>query len=39
MIRKVLEEFRIEDAERLEWKSRFLTIKNRFFRKLSDYEE
>ena len=40
MIRKVLEEFRTKKTEKLKWKLRFLTIKNRsFFRNLSDYEE
>ena len=39
MIRKVLEEFWAEKTEELERELRFLTIKNRSFRNLSDYEE
>ena len=39
MIRKVLEEFKTEKAEELEWKLRFLTLINRSFKKLSEYEE
>ena len=39
MIRKVLEEFKTEKAEELEWKLRFLTLLNRSFKKLSEYEE
>ena len=39
MTRRVLEEFKIEKTEELERKLRFLTVKNRSFKKLSDYEE
>ena len=39
MIRKVLEEFWAEKTEELERELRFLTIKNRSFRNLSDYKE
>ena len=39
MIRKVLYEFKTEKTEVLKWKSRFLTLTNRSFKKLRDYEE
>ena len=39
MTRKALEKFKIEKTEELERKLRFLTVINRSFRKLSDYEE
>ena len=39
MINKVLEEFRREKTEDLEWKFKFLTVKCRLFKDLSDYEE
>ena len=34
-----MEEFRTEKTEELEWQLKFLTIKNRSFKNLSDYEE
>ena len=39
MIRKVLYEFKTGKTEVLQWKSRFLTLTNRSFKKLRDYEE
>ena len=39
MIRKVLDELRLEKKEEKEWKLKFLTAKNRLFKNLSDYEE
>ena len=39
MIKKVLYEFKTEKTEVLKWKSRFLTLTNRSFKKLRDYEE
>ena len=39
MIRKVSAEYRTKKTEELEWELRFLTIKNRYSRNLSDYEE
>ena len=39
MIRKVLYEFKTEKTEVLKLKSRFLTLTNRSFKKLRDYEE
>ena len=38
-IRKVYQEFKTEKAEELKWDLRFLTIENRCFRNLSNYEE
>ena len=39
IIKKVLKEFKTEKTEELEWKLKFLTLKYRFFKYLSDYEE
>ena len=39
MIKKVLDKFRTEKTEELEWKLKLLTVKCRFFKGLSDYEE
>ena len=39
IVRKDLKEFKTEKAEDLENELRFLTVKNRSFRKLRDYEE
>ena len=39
MIRKVLYEFKTEKTEVLKLKSRFLTLTNRSFKELRDYEE
>ena len=39
MTEKVLEGFKTEKTEELENKLRFLTVKNRYVRNLSDYEE
>ena len=39
MIRKVLDEFKTEKTEELNWKVRFLTLRNRSFKKQSNYEE
>ena len=39
MITKVLEEFKTKMTEELEWKLKFLTVKCRIFKDLSDYEE
>ena len=39
MTRKELEELKIEKAEELEGKLRFLTVTNKSFRKLVDYDE
>ena len=39
IIKKVLEEFKTEKAEELEWNLKFLTLKCRFFKCLNDYEE
>ena len=37
--KKVLEEFKTEKTEELEWKLKFVTLKCRFFKQWSDYEE
>ena len=39
MIRKVLDEFKTEKTEELNWKVRFLTLRKRSFKKQSNYEE
>ena len=39
VIKKVLEEFKTKNTEELQWNLRFLTLKYRFFKSLSDYEE
>ena len=39
MTKKALEGFKTEKTEELENKLRFLTVKNRYVRNLSDYEE
>ena len=39
MTRKAMEEFKIQKIEELERKMRSVTLINRSFRKLSDYEE
>ena len=39
MIKQVLEEIRREKTEEVEWKERFLMVKCRNFKNLSDYEE
>ena len=39
MRRKAMEEFKIQKIEELERKMRSVTLINRSFRKLSDYEE
>ena len=39
MIRNVLDEFKTENTEELKLELRFLTLTNRSFKKLSDYEE
>ena len=38
-MKKVLKEFKTENTEELEWNLKFLTLKCRFFKYLSDYEE
>lgn len=38
IIKKVSEESRTKEREYLEWKLRFLTVKCRFLKNLSDYE-
>ena len=38
IIKKVSEESRTKERENLEWKLRFLTVKCRFLKNLSDYE-
>lgn len=37
--KKVLREFKTEKTEELEWELRFLTLTDRSFKKLSNYEE
>lgn len=39
MTKKVLREFKTEKTEELEWELRFLTLTDRSFKKLSNYEE
>ena len=39
MTKKVLREFKAEKTEELEWELRFLTLTDRSFKKLSNYEE
>ena len=38
-MKKILEEFKTEKTEELEWELKFLTTKCRFLKNLSDYEE
>ena len=39
IVKKVLENLKTEKTEELEWNLKFLTLKRRFFKYLSDYEE
>lgn len=39
MTKKVLREFKTEKTEELEWELRFLTLTDRSFKKISNYEE
>ena len=39
IVKKVLENLKTEKTEELEWNLKFLTLKCRFFKYLSDYEE